>query len=149
MTTPVGDEVDIEVRIRARPEKVFAYFIDPQLYVRWQGSASRLDPRPGGIYEVSMDDGSVASGQYVAVEPPDRLVFTWGWLGDETLPPGQSTVEVTFRADGDDTVVRLRHSALPSAASRERHAEGWHHFLERLVDVVTEAAHESPAGAGR
>ncbi len=135
MRSPVGDAVDIEVRIHARPETVFAYFTDPELYVRWQGASSRLDPRPGGVYEVSMDDGSVASGHYVAVEPPHRVVFTWGWVGDETLPPGQSTVEVTFRADRDDTIVRLRHLALPSMASREQHAQGWHHFLGRLVDL--------------
>ena len=77
---PLGDVVDIEVRIRARPETVFAYFTDPELYVRWQGASTRLDPRPGGIYEVSMDDGSVASGRFIAVEPPDRVVFTWGWV---------------------------------------------------------------------
>lgn len=34
MNTRVGDVVDIEVRIRASPETVFAYFIDPELYVR-------------------------------------------------------------------------------------------------------------------
>ena len=144
MKTPVDDVVEIEVRIRARPETVFAYFIDPGLYVRWQGTSTRLDPRPGGIYEVSMDDGSVASGRYIAVELPDRVVFTWGWVGDDTLPPGQSTVEVTFRGDRDDTIVRLRHLALPSTASREQHAQGWHHFLGRLVDVGAEAV----GGAG-
>ena len=71
--------------------------------------------------------------------PHSRVVFTWGWEGDSAVPPGSSTVEVSLIPDGDGTVVRLRHSGLPTAELRTRHAEGWEHFLARLAE----------AGAGR
>ena len=45
-------------------------------------------------------------------------MFTWGWVGNEYLPPGSTTVEVTLITDGDATVVRLVHKGLPT----ERHA---------------------------
>jgi uncharacterized protein YndB with AHSA1/START domain len=67
------------------------------------------------------------------VEPPSRLVFTWGWEGDGDLPPGSSTVEITLIPDGDDTLVRLRHTGLPTQESRTLHAAGWDHYLGRLA----------------
>jgi activator of Hsp90 ATPase-like protein len=63
---------------------------------------------------------------------PYRLVFTWGWEDSSELPPGSSTVEITLVPDGDGTLIRLRHTGLPSEESRALHAAGWSHYLERL-----------------
>ena len=119
------------VRIAAPPEVVFPYFTDPRLMVTWIGERAELDPRPGGAFAV--DFGSVAAhGSYVTVEPPHRVVFTWGIPGDVTLPPGASTVEVVLVADDDDTIVHLTHRDVP--ASREpSHREGWERRLAALA----------------
>ena len=53
--------------------------------------------------------------------------------GNAELSPGSSTVEVTLQADGDGTIVRLRHDRLPTDVSRELHALGWQHYLDRLA----------------
>jgi hypothetical protein len=50
----------------------------------------------------------------VEVEPPRRVVFTWGVAGKDSLPPGSTTVEVVLTADGSDTVVELFHHNLPA-----------------------------------
>jgi hypothetical protein len=55
-----------------------------------------------------------------------------GWEGNGDLPPGSSTVEITLVPDGDGTLVRLRHTGLPSEESRALHAAGWSHYLGRL-----------------
>jgi len=120
-----------EVRIDARPETVFAFFVDPEKMRRWKGTEARLEPRPGGIYRVNVSARDVAVGTYVEIDPPKRVVFTWGWEGDEHVPPGSSTVEVTLTADGEGTIVRLVHRDLPEHAG-PKHAEGWEHFLPRL-----------------
>jgi uncharacterized protein YndB with AHSA1/START domain len=93
----------------------------------------RLDPRPGGELRIDYNGSDVASGRFVEVNPPSRIVVTWGWEapGDAT-PPGASTVEVDFVAYGDGTIVRLRHSGL-AAGAVEAHAEGWDQFLPALV----------------
>ncbi|MBI4504817.1 MAG: SRPBCC domain-containing protein [Chloroflexi bacterium] len=128
-----GEVVEREVRIAARPETVFAFFTDPAKMLRWKGVAAELDPRPGGTYRVRINEQSVARGEYVEVVPNSRVVFTWGWEGDGSpVPPGTSTVEVSLIAEGEHTVVRLRHRGLP-ADQRQPHAEGWAHYLERLV----------------
>lgn len=137
--------VEVERRIAARPETVFGYFTDPERYRRWQGVDAELDPRPGGTFRVRMTgrSGTVARGVFVEVEPPRRLVFTWGWEQLDWLPegmagilPGSSTVEVLLAADGDGTILRLRHTRLPDDAASRFHTAGWELTLDRLAAVA-------------
>ena len=133
MTTPATKTLEIELRIQARPETVFSYFTDAEKYRRWHGRGAELDPRPGGLYRVQMVTGGMVRGEYQVVDPPRRLVFTWGWEDDPGMPPGSTTVEVHFIPDGEATIVRLRHSGLPTEETRAMHAEGWTRFLDRLA----------------
>jgi uncharacterized protein YndB with AHSA1/START domain len=124
------------VRIAAPPEVVFPYLTDPARMVSWMGIAAVLDPRPGGTFRVEHDAGRVVIGEYVEVDPPRRLVFTWGYEGTEPLVErGTSRVEVTLERDGDGTVLTLSHHGLPDRA-RDIHAAGWTHFLARLSAVA-------------
>lgn len=132
--------LEIEMRIEAPPDVVFAYFTEADRYRRWKGHRARLDPRPGGIYSIDLIGETGVRGTFVAIERPNRIVFTWGWEGATTLPegiaevaPGSSTVEVTLEPDGDATILRLRHTGLPTEASRTSHAWGWHAYLARLA----------------
>lgn len=126
--------VEREMRVDASPETVFEFFTDPAKMVRWKGQAATLDPRPGGVYRVEMNEHAVARGEYVEIDPPHRIVFTWGWEGgDAPTPPGSSTVEITLTADGDGTLVRLVHSGLPSPESAEAHGQGWDQYMPRLA----------------
>jgi uncharacterized protein YndB with AHSA1/START domain len=129
-----------EVRIRAKPETVFPYFTDPARLSSWMGSQATLDPRPGGVCRIAMDReiGSTAiSGAFLEVTPFRRVVFTWGWEAEVfQLPPASTRVEVSLEPEGEETVVRLVHSELPSAAL-EFHAAGWQHYFERLKIAAT------------
>ena len=133
-STLAADEIiEREVRIAAPPETVFAFWTDPTRMARWMGRNIRLDPRPGGEFRVDYNGSDIVRGAFVTVDPPTRIVLTWGWEapGDPT-PPGASTVEVDFMPDGDGTILRLRHSGLvPDAVNG--HAEGWDYFLPSLV----------------
>ena len=131
-----SDVLEREIRVGARPETVFPFFTDPEKMVRWMGKQATLDPRPGGIYRVDVTGRDIARGEYVEVVPNSRVVFTWGWEGDgNPVPPGSSTVEVSLIPDGDGTIVRLRHLGLP-ADHGDGHAEGWEHYMARLVPAV-------------
>ena len=138
-TTADATSIEREIRVAARPATVFPYFTDPALMTRWMGRTAQLDPRPGGQFRIDYNGSDIASGAYVEVDPPRRVVFTWGWeaLGDP-LPPGGSTVEITLTADGDGTIVRLRHTGLP-AESVEGHAVGWDQFLPSLAGAIAAA----------
>src|SRR5262249_25729422 len=127
------DAVVCEIRIDANPQTVFAFFVDPNKMVRWIGSHVDLEPRPGGACAIDMNPHIRARGEYVEIVPHSRVVFTWGWLGDEVVPPGSSTVEVTLTPEGDGTHVRLVHRGLLTADMREQHRTGWQLYLPRLA----------------
>ncbi len=132
MPKPEGAVVEREIRIAARPEIVFSFFTDPAKMIRWKGQSATLDPKPGGVYRVDFNGRHIVRGEYVEIVPYSRIVFTWGWEGDNSpLPPGSSTVEISLRADGDGTIVRVRHLNLPEKEVQS-HTEGWDHYLPRL-----------------
>jgi uncharacterized protein YndB with AHSA1/START domain len=143
MTSDPTSVVELQVRLGAPPDEVFLYLTDAERYVRWQGVKAELDPRPGGMYRVWMDADTVARGEYVEVESPRRVVFTWGWEGNDGVPPGSTTVELTPEADGEGTVLSLRHTGLPDGEATAMHEEGWRHFTDRLV-VVTRGEDPGP-----
>lgn len=136
MSTVPTHTVELSLRLEAPPEDVFAFLTQADRYVRWQGSKAELDPRPGGIYRVWMDDRTVARGEYLEVEPPARVVFTWGWEGSDGVPPGSTTVEFTLAHDDGGTVLSLRHSGLPDGEAAAMHEEGWLFFTGRLAEAV-------------
>jgi uncharacterized protein YndB with AHSA1/START domain len=119
------------VYIAAEPEQVFEYFTRPEAIVRWMGDYAVVDPRPDGEFTLDIN-GVPVRGRYLEVEPPQRLVISWGHAGSETLPPGASTVEITLAPEKGGTMVRVEHRDLPDLEARQ-HALGWPHFFARLV----------------
>ena len=119
------------VHIAAEPERVFDYFARAEAIVRWMGDYAVLDPRPGGEFTLDIN-GVPVRGHYLEVDPPRRLLISWGHAGSERLPPGASTLEVTLTPEGEGTTVRIVHRDLPELEA-QRHALGWQHFLERLI----------------
>jgi uncharacterized protein YndB with AHSA1/START domain len=121
-----------ELQIDAAPETVYEFLVDPDRMIQWMGSKAELEPRPGGIFRVDLNGRNVGRGEYVELDPPSRVVFTFGWEGGTSVvEPGASTVEVSFDADGDGTLLRFTHRELPEE-SRGSHGHGWDHYLERL-----------------
>ncbi len=134
-------EVRREVAIAASPETVWGFLVDPEKALTWWGTTMTLDPRPGGILRIQVGAGNVASGEFVEVDPPRRLVYTWGWEsgggGPEVVPAGSSTVEIELVPDGTGTRLELVHRGLPAGESAENHGLGWSHYLGRLATAAS------------
>jgi uncharacterized protein YndB with AHSA1/START domain len=126
------DVVEVSVHVAAQPETVFPFFTDPARYVQWMGRGATLEPVPGGSYRVRMRDGVEAAGEFVEIDPPHRLVFTWGWTHDPAVPPGSTRVVVTLHAENDGTRVVLRHYDEAGHEQRDHHSKGWELYLGRL-----------------
>jgi uncharacterized protein YndB with AHSA1/START domain len=124
------DAVSASIHIDASPERVYEYFTRPDAMTLWMGEHARLEPEPGGRFEVSIR-GAEVRGLYLELEPPRRLVVSWGYDGSELLPAGASTVEVRLIADAGGTRVELDHRDLPEPEVRG-HRLGWDHYLARL-----------------
>ena len=119
------------VWIDATPEDVFPFFTDPVRLTTWLGHAAELDPTPGGRFAVDIAHRLVR-GTYLEVEPPQRVVFSWGDAGSAALPPGATRVEVDLQPAAGGTTVTLLHHGL-MGQERADHARGWPVKLSALV----------------
>jgi uncharacterized protein YndB with AHSA1/START domain len=129
-----------ELVIDAAPETVWEHLVDPVKAARWMGIAVEITPVAGSPYRCNVIPGHTAAGEVVEVDPPRRLVITWGWEpgedGAHPVPPGTSTVEFELTPEASGTRLRFAHRDLPNADAAQQHTVGWEHYLSRLVVVA-------------
>jgi uncharacterized protein YndB with AHSA1/START domain len=98
--------------------------------------SAEVDLRVGGKYRIEMEapDGAkhAAHGTYRVIEPPSKLVYSWGW---ESGPETDTLVTVEFNERGAATEVVLKHERLTTAESRDRHTQGWNGCLDKLATL--------------
>jgi uncharacterized protein YndB with AHSA1/START domain len=132
MTEPLV--VHRETQIAAPPATVFAFLTDPEKIVSWMGAEATTEIHPGGLYLLKRVDGrATARGAFREVVPVHRLAYSFGWEGDEEVPPGSSLVEIDLIDRDGGTLLRMTHSGLPNAAKCAGHDKGWAHYLGRLA----------------
>lgn len=145
MSTAAGSAAALTVRrtYRARRERVFSAWTDPRQLERWFGPADyamrvvRFELAVGGHYEFEMRPGEGAArsivGEFVEIEAPARLAFSWTWVGDDDVP---SLVTVHFNEREDGTEVLISHERLADDAQRAAHLGGWEATLACLADYL-------------
>jgi uncharacterized protein YndB with AHSA1/START domain len=117
------------------PDEAFALITEPERLRRWQTVTAVVDLRAGGSYQWAVTPGHLAGGTFREVEPGRRIVFGWGWDGNDDLPYDASTVTVTVEPTDGGSRVTLVHEGLTEEQAKA-HAEGWDHYLERLERVA-------------
>jgi uncharacterized protein YndB with AHSA1/START domain len=131
----------LECRLRASPSRVFTALTDPEELARWWGPhgfttrVQELELTEGGPYRFRMQppEGGAfhVSGEYLAVDPPRRLVFTFRW--DEPDPHDRETVvRIALEAEADTTLVALWQGTFATEARLDLHRAGWTDSFERL-----------------
>jgi uncharacterized protein YndB with AHSA1/START domain len=130
----VTDQFATEVDLPAPPGEVFRHLTDPAAMIRWMGQHAVLKPVPGGAFEVDIN-GVPVRGQYLEIDPPHRVLVSWGVAGSPGMPPGATEVEFTLTTIPDGTRLRLVHRGLPHG-QQQVHAAGWQHFLARLASTA-------------
>ena len=126
----MSDLFETGIDLPAPLEEVFRHLTDPVAMIRWMGQYAVLKPVPGGAFEVDIN-GVPVRGQYLEIDPPRRVLVSWGVAGNAGMPPGATEVEFTLTPTPAGTRLRLVHRGL-SAGQDEIHAAGWQHFLARL-----------------
>ena len=123
------------VRVRASPETAFRLFA-AGMGGWWIKSHSLLgaepqadvliEPRAGGRWFERGEAGSEQDwGRVLAWEPPHRLLLAWQLNADWAYDPEfETTVEVTFTADGDHTIVDFEHRDLERYGERAAEIRG-------------------------
>ena len=132
--TDVTDAIVVRRTIAAPAERIFRAFTTAELLARWMSPVGHaeveVEPRVGGGLRVTMVGGDIRIehvGEFLELDPPHRLAFTWSSEHTGGVP------------DGAATDVILRHELLPASA-RESHAGGWGAMLDRLSEEVSDGA---------
>lgn len=91
-----------------------------------------IDPRPGGALRIAMtfpDHSNVIEGQYLSLERPHALAFSW-----RSQSGFDSVVSVAFEPHGEgETLMTIIHSRLP-ATSHGAYRGGWAKVGEQLAN---------------
>lgn len=130
-----AEPISASVHIDAPPQQVYEYFTRADAIVRWMGDYALLEPEPGGRFTLDVR-GAPIRGRFLELQPPHRLLISWGYAGSDRLPPGASTLEIRLTAQRGGTRVDLEHRDLP-ADEVSGHTTGWHHYIARLADAAT------------
>ncbi|SDG70461.1 SRPBCC family protein [Microbacterium pygmaeum] len=120
--------------LAASPARVWRSWTDAAELSTWLWPPSfdttcEIDLQAGGRFRISSQNAGMAvGGEYLEIDEPSRLVFTWRWDGEEE----DTLVTVTFEASGSGTVLGVRHERFTSAESCASHEQGWNDCLDRL-----------------
>jgi uncharacterized protein YndB with AHSA1/START domain len=132
-------------------ERVWREWTEPEAFADWFGaptsevplSSVSMDVRPGGAWRLTMYAGPDRremhwKGEYVEVEPPERLVLT---ISDQ--PGGERyelvTVMLTDLGDGR-TEMRFEQRGGPPPEAVDATKRGWGVFLDRMAERLAESA---------
>ena len=148
MSSPI--QVEVRRHLPATPAEVFRWWTLPDRLAEWMspiGTAEAVvDLRPGGSFRIVMKGDGIEiahQGEYLEIEPPHRLMFTWRspYTGDEA-----TVVLVELQPAAGGTDLRLIHRRLPTDV-RESHRRGWAAMVDRLASVL--AARPVPKSSSR
>jgi uncharacterized protein YndB with AHSA1/START domain len=133
-------EIKVERTIPASPGEVFDGWLDPKVPGNPWNAADKfmLDPKVDGLF-YWRTTGTSHYGRFTKVERPGRLEHTWvspNTLGEE------STVTVTFKKQGQHTLMSLVHSNLPDTAEGRLHEKGWNYFMNIFPEQFGDASRE-------
>jgi uncharacterized protein YndB with AHSA1/START domain len=146
----------IEKNISSDPKRLFQAWLKAEELSQWFLSkdtthscgieSATLDPRPGGRFQINMlIDGMIYphEGEYLVVEEPTKLVFTWK---SHATNHENTLVTITFTALPDlvisqlsgekrkpQTRITLVHERLVTREQIDMHTMGWTHILNHLA----------------
>lgn len=147
VTLPSDREIIITRSFNAPRHLVFQAWTKPEHVRRWYGLqflnmiVCEIDLRPNGRwrYVLQAPDGNeyAFSGEYRAIVPPERLVYTEGF---EAMPGHESLITLTLE-EQDGKTLYTSHSLYQSVEDRDGHIQsgmeaGMRETLDRLAQVV-------------
>ncbi len=138
-------QLDRVLTIGARPDTVFTFFTDSARSASWWGAGSVIDPRPGGRILVVHPGGVEATGEILQLEPPERIVFTYGYTSGAPIPPGGSTVTIRLTPHAEGTQLHLTHE-FDDESQRNQHVQGWRFQLSLFANAVANLVNADAAG---
>lgn len=140
-----GDVVVVRRFLPVPRERVFAAWLDSASLAQWMRPGQttdaivETDPRVGGKFRIVMRQEAEDiehRGEYLAIEPPSLLSFTWISVHTDLQP---SVVTIEFFGRGTGTELVLTHRRLPPREV-EAHRAGWSDVVRMLEEALAPSA---------
>ena len=143
VTDETGPVLVVRRHLAVPRERVFEAWLDSASLASWMRpwdfthATVTVDPRVGGGFRIVMEgrtDGADYEhrGEYLAIEPPSLLSFTWVSRSTDYTP---TVVTVELHERGTGTELVLTHRRLAPAAV-EGHRKGWTEILGVLDEAL-------------
>lgn len=142
------DELVIERKLRASPERVFAAWADPRQKRRWFAEG---EPFVLESFEVDFRVGGVERSRFRLKEGPEmtnetyyhdivenrRIVQSYAMtFGGKRISVSLSTLELTPAEDGTALKFTEQAAFLEGADGIDRRRDGWNVLLDRLTTLL-------------
>jgi len=145
MTTNNTNTVRLHRVLRAKPERVYRAFIDPDAMVKWlppngfTGKVYQIDAEVGGIYKMSFTNFSTGSshsfgGKYLELKPGELLRYTDKF--DSPGLPGEMLTTITLKQVFCGTELNITQEGIPAVIPAEACYLGWQESLILLAKLV-------------
>jgi uncharacterized protein YndB with AHSA1/START domain len=131
--------------LRAKPERVYRAFLDPDAKVKWlppngfTGRIHHMDARVGGSYKMSFTNFTTGKshsfgGQYLELTPHERIRYTDKF--DDPNLPGAMQVTINLKQVSCGTEVNITQEGVPDIIPAEACYLGWQESLALLAKLV-------------
>src|ERR1043166_2558536 len=145
MTTNNTNTVRFHRVLRAKPERVYRAFLDPDAMVKWlppngfTGKVHHLDAKVGGTYRMSFTNFTTGKshsfgGTYLELTPHERIRHTDKF--DDPNLPGELQVTITLKKVFCGTELHIVQEGIPDVIPLEACCLGWQESLALLAQLV-------------
>ena len=131
--------------LRAKPERVYRAFLDPDAMVKWlpphgfTAKVHHLDAKVGGTYRMSFTNFSTGNGHsfggsYLELLPGERIRHTDKF--DDPNLPGEMQVTISLKQVSCGTELNIVQEGIPEVIPPEACYLGWQESLVLLAQLV-------------
>lgn len=139
--------------LKAKPERVYRAFIDPDAKVKWlppfgfTGKIHHDDAKVGGTYKMSFTNFTTGKshsfgGKYVELVPNERLRYTDQF--DDPNLPGEIQVTIILKEVLCGTELNVTQEGIPAVIPAEMCYLGWQESLIQLAQLVDPEIPDQP-----
>lgn len=153
MTTQPTHTVRLHRVLRAKPEKVYRAFLDPDAMAKWLPpngftcKVHHMDPKVGGTFRMSFTNFTTGNshsfgGTYLELKPGELLRYTDTF--DSPGPPGEMITTVTLKEVFCGTELNITQKGIPAMIPTEACYMGWQESLVLLAKLVEPEIPDEP-----
>ena len=131
--------------LRAKPERVYRAFLEPDAVVRWLPpygftcQVHKLDAKVGGSHRMSFTNFGTGhshsfGGEYRELVPGEKICYSDRF--DDPNLAGDMQTTITLKAVSCGTEIEIVQEGIPAMIPTEMCCLGWQESLEQLAKLV-------------